>query len=87
MVVVFSPISVADKKNHFWLYIRSSFNNKVNRTTSMVSFWCLDISFFYINCIINCKIKRDNHQVPKIARVPGNKKLILRNKTNKKINK
>ena len=29
--------------------------------------------FFYINYIIHCKIKRDNHQVPKIVRVPKNK--------------
>ena len=27
----------------------------------------------YINYIIHCKIKRDNHQVPKILRVPVNK--------------
>ena len=30
--------------------------------------------FFYINYIIHCKIKKDNHQVPKIIRVPGNKR-------------
>ena len=29
--------------------------------------------YIYINYIIHCKIKRDNHQVPKIVRVPGNK--------------
>ena len=28
---------------------------------------------FYINYIIQCKIKKDNHQVPKIIRVVGNK--------------
>ena len=27
----------------------------------------------YINYIIHCKIKKGNHQVPKIIRVPGNK--------------
>ena len=27
----------------------------------------------YINHIIHCKIKRDNHQVPKIVRVSRNK--------------
>ena len=31
------------------------------------------IIFFYKNYIIHCKIKKDNHQVPKIIRVPGNK--------------
>ena len=32
------------------------------------------ITFFYINYIIyTFKIKRDNHQVPKIVRVPRNK--------------
>ena len=30
--------------------------------------------YIYINNIIYCKIKKDNHQVPKIIRVPGNKK-------------
>ena len=29
--------------------------------------------FFHVNYIIHCKIKRDNHQVPKIVRVPKNK--------------
>ena len=29
--------------------------------------------YIYINYIIHCKIKKDNHQVPKIIRVPGNK--------------
>ena len=31
--------------------------------------------FLYINInyIIHCKIKKDNHQVPKIVRVPRNK--------------
>ena len=29
--------------------------------------------YIYINHIIHCKIKRDNQQVPKIVRVPGNK--------------
>ena len=29
--------------------------------------------YIYINYIIHCKIKRDNHQVPKIVRVPRNK--------------
>ena len=29
--------------------------------------------FFFINYIIHCKIKRDNHQVPKIVRVHRNK--------------
>ena len=28
----------------------------------------------YINYIIHCKVKRDNHQAPKIAGVHGNKK-------------
>ena len=28
---------------------------------------------FYINYIIHCKIKKGNHQVPKIIRVPRNK--------------
>ena len=34
-----------------------------------------DTSFaiFYITYIIQCKIKRDNHQVPEIVSVPGNK--------------
>ena len=27
-----------------------------------------------ITCIIHFKIKRDNHQVPKIVRIPRNKK-------------
>ena len=27
----------------------------------------------YVCIIIHCKIKRDNHQVHKIVRVPGNK--------------
>ena len=31
------------------------------------------IFFSYIHYIIHCKIKRDNHQVPKITRVPRNK--------------
>ena len=26
-----------------------------------------------MNYIIDCKIKKDNHQVPKMVRVPGNK--------------
>ena len=26
-----------------------------------------------MNYIIHCKIKKDNHQEPKIVRVPGNK--------------
>ena len=30
-------------------------------------------SFFYVNYIIHCKIKKYNHQVPKIVTVPGNK--------------
>ena len=29
--------------------------------------------FLYINYIMHCKIKRENHQVPNIVRVPGNK--------------
>ena len=29
--------------------------------------------YIYVNHIIHCKIKRDNQQVPKIVRVPGNK--------------
>ena len=29
---------------------------------------------FYIYYIIHCKIKRNNHQVPEIVRVPENKK-------------
>ena len=51
--------------------------NKVERNQSTLLF-----SFLYINYIMHCKIKRDNHQIPKIVRVP-------RNKTNpkKKINK
>ena len=27
----------------------------------------------YLNYIIHCKIRRDNHQVPKIVKVPENK--------------
>ena len=38
----------------------------------------LEVFFFLINYIIHCKIKKDNHQVPKIIWVP-------RNKTNPKI--
>ena len=30
--------------------------------------------------MIHCTIKRDNHQVPKIVRVPGNKKKSQENK-------
>ena len=29
--------------------------------------------YIYVNHIIHCKIKRDNQQIPKIVRVPGNK--------------
>ena len=29
--------------------------------------------YIYKNYIIHCKIKKNNHQVPKIIRVPGNK--------------
>ena len=29
--------------------------------------------YIYMNYIIDCKIKKDNHQVPKMVRVPGNK--------------
>ena len=29
--------------------------------------------YIYINYMIHCKIKRDNHQVPKMVRIPGNK--------------
>ena len=29
--------------------------------------------YLYINYIIHCKIKKDNPQLPKIIRVPGNK--------------
>ena len=32
-----------------------------------------DFFYIYINYIIHCKIKKDNHQVPKIIRAPGNK--------------
>ena len=31
------------------------------------------IHMYFINYIIHRKIKRDNHQVPKIVTVPGNK--------------
>lgn len=39
--------------------------------------------FFFLICInhiIHCKIKRRNHQVPKIVRVPGNKTDSKKNK-------
>ena len=29
--------------------------------------------YIYISYIIHCKIKKDNHQAPKIVRVPSNK--------------
>ena len=47
------------------------------------------ILYIYMNHIIHCKIKRDNHQVPKIVRVPGNKtnsKIIKWKFTNKASN-
>lgn len=39
------------------------------------------IYIFYINYFIQCKLKIDNPEVPKIVRVPGSKKNILRRKT------
>ena len=39
------------------------------------------IYIFYINYFIHCKLKIDNPEVPKIVRVPGSKKNILRRKT------
>ena len=39
------------------------------------------IYIFYIDYFIHCKLKIDNPEVPKIVRVPGSKKNILRRKT------
>ena len=39
------------------------------------------IYIFYINYFIHCKLKINNPEVPKIVRVPGSKKNILRRKT------
>ena len=38
-----------------------------------MQFFIFLIFFLYINYILHCKIKRDNHQVPKIVRVSRNK--------------
>ena len=44
------------------------FEHSVCRGSLMTTY-----TYIHIYYIIHCKIKRDNHQVPKIVRVPGNK--------------
>ena len=63
------PLKFSQKFSQLWL--------------SLGWFWILDFEdlfesllhfiFININYVIHCRIKRDNHQVPKIVRVPGNK--------------
>ena len=41
--------------------------------------------FLYINCIIHCKIRRDNHQVPKILKHTGIKQILRKENKNVQI--
>ena len=50
-------------------YSSVGYTNRLSKASELIFFYY----FFCINYIIHCKIKRDNHQVPKIGRVPWNK--------------
>ena len=50
----------------------STFEKRLEKDNSETILFFIYI-YIYINYITHCKIKKDNHQVPKIVRVPRNK--------------